>query len=94
MMPFMFRGAEAGWVIAKRHTNECVPRVMALLSAHTMRPFIALSSALMALASAIPKSAQCGGKHQTLQRGFSLLTSRMTWRKFWNHFGLSVPFVR
>lgn len=26
MVSFTFKGAEAGWVTAKRHTNECVPR--------------------------------------------------------------------
>lgn len=44
MMSFRFKGAEAGWATAKRHTNECVPGVIVLLSTHTMWPFIARSS--------------------------------------------------
>jgi hypothetical protein len=53
---FTFKGAEAGWMTAKRHTNECVPRVIILLSTHTMWPFIALSSASMAHATALGES--------------------------------------
>lgn len=44
MVSFRFKGAEAGWATAKRHTNECVPGVIVLLSTHTMWPFIARSS--------------------------------------------------
>lgn len=36
MVSFTFKGAEGVWAAAKRHTNECVPRVIILLSAHTM----------------------------------------------------------
>lgn len=53
MVSFTFKGAEAGWVTAQRHTNECVPRVFTLLSTHTMWPFIALSCASVAPASAV-----------------------------------------
>lgn len=50
---FHVKGAEAAWVAAQKHTNECVPRVVALLSPHTMWPFIALASASSAPASAV-----------------------------------------
>lgn len=53
MVSFTFKGAEAGWVTAQRHTNECVPRVFTLLSTHTMWPFIALSCASVAPASSV-----------------------------------------
>lgn len=43
VVPFTFKGAGAGWVTAQRHTNECVPRAISLLSTHTMGPFVALS---------------------------------------------------
>lgn len=36
MVSSTFKGAEGGWATAKRHTNECVPRVIILLSTHTM----------------------------------------------------------
>lgn len=36
MVSFTFKGTEGGWATAKRHTNECVPRVIVLLSTHTM----------------------------------------------------------
>lgn len=59
MVSFLLKGVEAGWVTAKRHTNECVPRALVLLSTHTMVPFIALSlsCASVAQASTLGKSA-------------------------------------
>lgn len=76
-MSFAFKGAEAGWVTAQRCTNECVPRVVVLLSIYTMYSFIALSCVSMAHGSAVSESVLCGGKDQDL-KGPYLLAGRVT----------------
>lgn len=85
MVSFTFKGAEAGWVTAQRHTNECVPRVFTLLCTHTMWPFIALSCALWLLHHL---SVPGGGEDQDLKRLY-LLTTCLTLSEFWNFFDLS-----
>ena len=87
-MPFTFKGAGAGWVTAQRHTNECVPRAISLLSTHTMSPFIALSWA--ATADAVCESGVCKGKDEDLKRLY-LLNSCATLSEFWTLFGLTLP---
>lgn len=93
VVSFTFKGAGADWVTAQRHTNECVPRAVALLSVHTMGPFIAASWAAMAPASAVGESGPCGGKDQDLKRLY-LLSSYMTLSEFWTCFGLTLPICK
>lgn len=80
-MSFAFKGAEAGWVTAQRCTNEYVPRVVALPSTYTMRPFIACSCVSMVHGSAVSESVLCGGKDQDL-KGLYLLAGCVTLSEF------------
>lgn len=80
VVSFTFKDAKAGWVPAQRCTNECVPRVIALLITHTMWPFIALLTST-AWGSAVSESVLCGRKDQDL-KGLYFLASYMTLSAF------------
>lgn len=73
VVSFTFKGAEFSWATAQRHTTECVARVIALLSTHTMWPFRALSCASVSHGSAVSESVLCGGKDWDLKRLYTWL---------------------